>query len=177
LRLEAELVAIPGIGHRFRTLDDLQSQVQRIAAEDVSHVVAADDDHLEPGFVGNCLEAGGAHFARRSDREAVAGDDKGLAAVNARAEVGHQIPERPGLPAFVERIEAFGDAVGRGSDLIRIDRVELLFLAENLQIPDDQRATANDGGGGGLLDRRRGRRDLFSGHARLQPGGFDLMHA
>ena len=65
--------------------------------------------------------------------------------MDARAKVGHQIAERPRLPAFVERVEAFGDAVRRGRDLVGIDRVELLLLAENFQVPEDQGFATNLG--------------------------------
>src|SRR5437870_4138578 len=83
------------------------------------------------------------HLARGSDREPIAGDEERLAAVDARAEVGHQVPERSGLPALVKGLEAFRDAVGRGRDLIRIDRVELFLPAEDFQVPENQRPSAD----------------------------------
>ncbi len=99
-------------------------------------------DHLEPDFLGDALEARRAHLARRSDREAIAGDDERLAAVHARAEVGHQVAERARLPALVERLEALGHAVGRGRDLVGVDGVELageLRARQALRIPEDER--------------------------------------
>ena len=41
--IEFELVAVARIGNRLRTLHHLQTEVERVAAEDVAHVVAADD--------------------------------------------------------------------------------------------------------------------------------------
>jgi hypothetical protein len=64
-------------------------------------------------------------------------------AMHARAEIGHQITEGAGLPPRVERIEAFRHTVGRGGDLIRVDRVELLLLSEDLEVPEDQRLSAD----------------------------------
>ena len=61
--------------------------------------------------------------------------------VHARAEVGHQIAERSGLPALVQRVEALGHAVGRRRDLIGVDRVEL--LARRAGIPENQRLPAH----------------------------------
>ena len=87
-------------------------------------------------FFGDRLEAGRAHLARRADGEPVAGDEEGLAAVDARAEVGHQVAERSRLPALVERLEALRHAVGGRRDLIGVDGVELLLLARG---PSDPR--------------------------------------
>jgi hypothetical protein len=123
-RVERELVAVPRVGHRLRALHDVQAEVERVAAEDVAHVVAADDHHLEADFLGDALQPGRAHLARRPDREPVAGDHERLAG-GARAEVGHQVAERARLPALVERLEALGHAVGRRRDLVGVDRVEL----------------------------------------------------
>ena len=89
-------------------------------------LLAADDDHLEADFFGDGLEAGRRHLARRADGKPIAGNDERLAGVHALAEVGHQIAERAGLPAFVERVEALRHAIGGGRDLIGVDRVELL---------------------------------------------------
>ena len=80
----------------------------------------------QPGFLGDALETRGAHLARRTDCETIAGDHEGLTRVHARAEVRHQISERTGLPALVERLEALRHAVGGRRDLIGVDRVELL---------------------------------------------------
>ena len=120
------------------------------------------------------FQTGRTHLARRADRESIAGDQKRLAAMDAGTEIGHQIAERAGLPAFVERLEALGHAIGGGRDLIGVDRVELLFPAEDFEIPEDERAAANDcarlrAGVG------RGRRHRFAGHARFHPGGFDAV--
>ncbi len=111
-RVERERVAVARIGDGVRALDDVQTEIERVAPEDVAHVLAADDDHLEAGFLGDALEPGGAHLARRSDRKPVAGDEERLTAVHARAKIRHEIAERAGLPALVQRVEALGDAVG-----------------------------------------------------------------
>ena len=57
--LERESIAVVRIGNRFWALHDVQTQVERVAAEDVAHVGAADDHHLEAGFFGNRLESCG----------------------------------------------------------------------------------------------------------------------
>src|SRR5439155_1620427 len=41
LKIEGEAIPVAGIGHRFRTLHHVEPQVQRIAPEDVAHVVPA----------------------------------------------------------------------------------------------------------------------------------------
>ena len=87
----------------------------------------------------------GTHLARRADGEPVAGDHERLAAVHARAEIGHQVAERARLPPLVEGLEALRDAVGGRRDLIGVDGVELLLFAEDLQVPEDERAAADDG--------------------------------
>ena len=56
----------------------MQAQIERVAPEDVARLPAADDDQLAPGFLGDGLEAGGAHFARRPDREAIPDDEESL---------------------------------------------------------------------------------------------------
>ena len=177
--IEAELVAVARIGDRLGALHDVQPEVEAVAAEDVPHVVAADDDHLEAGLLGDALEAGRAHLARRSDREPVAGDDEGLPAVHARAEVGHQVAERAGFPLLVERLEALGHAVGGRRDLIRVDRVA--FLGELRpwkahRIPEDERPSTDEVVG---LPRALGGsvRQRLDGHAGLATGGLDPVHA
>ena len=125
-RIERELVAVLRVGDGFGALHDVQAEVEAVPPEDIAHVLAADDDHLQPSFLGDALQARRTHLTGRSDRETVAGDDEVLAAVHPRAKIRHQIAERPGLPALVERLEALGHAVGRGRDLIRIDGVEFL---------------------------------------------------
>ena len=106
----------------------MQPEIQRVAAEDVAHVVAADDHHLEPDFLGNRLQASRAHFAGRPDREPIAGDDEGLAAMDPGAKVRHQVAEGASLPPLVERLESFGDAVCGRRDLVGIDSVQLLAV-------------------------------------------------
>ena len=107
-------------------------------------------DHLEAGFFGDPFEARGAHLARRADGEAIAGDDERLAAMDALAEIGHQVAERSGLPPLVERVEALGDAVRGRRDLIGVDRVELAaeLRARQFRIPENERSAADDGGAG-----------------------------
>src|SRR5262245_50674493 len=144
LRIEAELVAIPGVGNSSRTLHHVQAKVERVAAEDVAHVVAADDYHLETDFFGDRLQSGGTHLARRADRKPVAGNHERLAAVHARPEIRYQVPEGARLPPLVESLEAFRDAIGRRRDLVGVDGVELLLFAEDLEVPDDERAATDD---------------------------------
>ena len=119
-------------------------RLKAVAAEDVAHVLAADDHQLEADFFRNALQARGTHLARRSDREPIARDEKRLAAVHARAKIRHQVAERADLPAQIERLEALGHAIGGGRDLVRVDRVELLRLRRRLRIPEDQRAPADE---------------------------------
>ena len=173
LRLEAELVAVTRIRHRLRTLDDVQSEVQGVAAEDVAHVGAADDNEIEAGFFGDCLQAGWAHLARRSDREAIAGDDERFSAVNAGAEVRHQVAERAGLPTLVKRGEALRNTVGRRRNLIGVDGVEL--LAGDVRVPEDERCAANHSSCSRTISRLDGveRRQRNAG---LQPGRFYGVH-
>ena len=154
----------------------MEPQVEGVAAEDVPHVVAAHDHQLLPHFFGDALEARGAHLARGSDREAVARDDEGLAAVDARPEVGHQVAERARLPPLVEGLETLGHAVGRWGDLVGVDRVELPGRGA-LPVPENQCLAADQPIVGG---RRRVAAlvpDVIKGHARLQPGGLDPVHA
>ena len=63
-RIEDELVAVSRVGHRLAALHDVQAEVDRVAPEDVAHVVAADHDHLEAGFLGDALQSGRTHLAR-----------------------------------------------------------------------------------------------------------------
>ena len=124
LGIEQKLVTVPCIVDRLGALHDMQPEIERVAAEDVSDADAADDDHLETGFLRNPLEPGGAHLTRGANCEPVAGHHEGLPAVHPFAEVGHQIAERSGLPAVVERFQAFGNAIGRRRNLVGIDGVE-----------------------------------------------------
>src|SRR5205807_5818253 len=121
---------------RVGRLHDLEAETERVPAEDVAHVVAAHDDHLKTGFLGDRLQSGGAHLARAPDREAVSGDDERLTGVNAFAESGHQVAERTGLPALVERVEAFRYAVLRRRDLVGVDRVQLRAWPAARVIPE-----------------------------------------
>ena len=143
--IEGELVAVSCIVDCLRALHDVQSQIEGVAAEDVAHVLAAHDHHLETGFVGDALETGRAHLARRPDRKPIAGDDERLTAVHARPKIGHQVTERAGLPSLIQRVEALGHTVGRRCDLIGIDGVELAAVARSgqLGIPEDECPAAN----------------------------------
>jgi hypothetical protein len=151
----------------------VEPEVQRVAPEDVAHVVAADDDHLAADFFGDRLQTGWAHLARRSDREAIACDEERLAAMDARAKIGHQVAERSGLPALVERVEALGHAVGCRRNLIGVDRVQLFLFAGNLQVPENQRLAANGrcDAANGLIG---GCRNSFN--AGLQSGALNRLH-
>ena len=135
-RIERELVAVPRVLDRFRTLDDVETQVERVPPEDVSHVVAADDDHLLADFLGDALQSGRAHLARGPNREPVTRNQEGLAAMDAGPEVRHQVPERPRFPALIERLQTLGDTIGRRRDLIGVDGVE---LARRWVAPSDPR--------------------------------------
>src|SRR5205085_917977 len=70
-----------------------------------------------------------------------AGEQKGFATVDALAEVRHQVPERSRLPPLVQRLEAFRHTVRGRRDLVRIDGVELLLSARDLEVPENQGAT------------------------------------
>ena len=122
---EPKLVTILRIGHRLRILHDVEPQVERVAPKDVSHVVAAHDDQLEPNLFGHAFQAGGTHLARRPDRESVAGDQEGLAIVHPGSKVRHQVTERARLPSLIECLETLGDAISGRSNLVRVDRGEL----------------------------------------------------
>ena len=63
-RIERELVPIAGVGDSLRALDDVQTEIEAVAPEDVAHVLAADDDHLQAGFLCDTFEARRAHLAR-----------------------------------------------------------------------------------------------------------------
>src|SRR5262249_26996230 len=124
--------------------------------------------------------ARGAHLARAADGEAVAGDEERLAAVDAGAEVGHQVAERARLPALVQRLEALRHAVGGGRDLVGVDRVQL--LPRRTRIPEHERAAGAGGGGGrgrGAGGRRRrglGPGQALERDAGLQTGGLEGVH-
>jgi len=61
--------------------------------------------------------------------------------VDALPEAGHEITEGAQLPALVEPLQTFRNAVVGRRDLIRVDGVEL--LSGDLRIPEDQ-GTAPD---------------------------------
>ena len=173
-RIERELVAVARVRDGVRALRDVQPEVERVSAEDVAHVVAADDDQLEPRLFGDTFQPRRAHLAGGSDGEAIAGDEERLAAVHARPEVGHEVPERPRLPSLVERVETLRDAVGGGRDLIRVDRVELLRRGA-LAVPEDERFAADEmsrAAASGLTPRAC---RVVHGCAGLQAGGLDSM--
>ena len=92
-RLKAELVTILGVVHRLFALYDVQSEVERVAPENVPEAVATHDDELQSGFIGDALESSRAHLARGADAKAIAGDDKRLAPMDTLAEVRHQVSE------------------------------------------------------------------------------------
>src|SRR5687767_4891327 len=61
------------------------------------------------------------------------------------AEIGHQVAERAGFPAFIECLEAFGHAISGRGDLVRINSVELAPVpgSGDFWIPEDERPAAN----------------------------------
>ena len=156
-RLERELVAVSRIGHGLGALHHVQAEVERVAAEDVAHVVAADDHHLEADFFGDGLQPGRRHLARAADRESIAGNHERLAAMHAGAKIRHQIAERSRLPSLVERVEALRHAVGGRRNLIGVDRVELLrgsFGSQKINAsPADQPGRRRAGQIGGTRPR------------------------
>jgi hypothetical protein len=153
----------------------VQPEVEGIPAEDVAHVVGADDHHLEAHLLGNGLQPGWRHLARAADGEPVARDDERLPRMHPGAEIGHQMAEGTGLPALVQRLEALGDAVGRGGDLVGVDRVQL--LPGRARIPEDERGPADEGlaARGSQIARARGRQRLER-HAGLQDRGLGSLH-
>ena len=94
--------------------------------------------------------------------------------MHARAEVGHQVAERSGLPALVERLEALGDAVGRRRDLVGVDRVELL----RRESWDPRRSAPSllYGGPGTARLPKRTFAGLGGGASPLTPSGLDRVH-
>ncbi len=173
-RVEAQRVAIARVRHRLRALDHVEAEVEGVPSEDVPHVGAADDDELEARFLGDPLQAGRAHLPRGADREAVAGDEERLAAVHALAEVGHQVAEGPCLPPLVEGLEALGDAVGRRSDLVGVDRVAL--LAGHGGVPEDQGLAADHAVRFAGRVAGVGPREILGRHSGFPTRGFDLVH-
>src|SRR5262249_39090383 len=96
--------------------------------------------------------------------------------MNARAEIWHQVAKRSGLPTLVERIVAFGNTIGGRRDLIRIDRVELLLLAWDFEIPENQSLAANDHVRASALAHLDSFGDRIGTHPRLEPGRSDGLH-
>ena len=139
-RIERELVAVAGVGDGLRALHDVQTEVEALRRKMSPMLWPQTITISRPASSAIALEAGRAHLARRSDREAIAGDDERLAAVHAGAEVRHQVAERARLPALVERLEALGHAVGGRRDLIGVDGVE--FLAYRVPATSDPRRSA-----------------------------------
>ncbi len=176
-RIERERIVVSRVLHGFRALHDMEPEIEAVAAEDVPHVPAADDDQLEPRFFGDTLEAGGTHLARRANRKAVAGDHEVLAAMDPRPEIRHQVPKRTGLPALVERLEALGDAVRRRSDLIGIDRVQLLATRRLFGVPENQRLAADERRGNrGSAGPAVGFNRIVYRGARLEACRLDFVH-
>ena len=140
--IERQLVAVLRVGNRLGTLNNMEAEIEGVAAKDVAHVVAAHDNHLQPGFLRHAFEPGRAHLTRRPDGEAIAGDDERLAAMHALAEVRHQIAEGARLPSLVQRLQALRYTVGRGGDLIGVDGIELLRHRDS----SDPRKSAPDPG-------------------------------
>jgi len=108
LHVEFQRVAVSRVGHRLGALHDVEAEIERVPPEDVAHVGAADDDHLEPRFLGDSLESRGRHLAEEPMAKRSAGDEERLPRVDAGAEVGHDVAEGARLPALVERGERLG---------------------------------------------------------------------
>jgi hypothetical protein len=92
-----------GIGHGFRALDHVQSQVERVPAEDVAHVLAADDDHLRPTSSATPFRPAGL-ISRTIRWRTGRRQSERFAGVHAGTEVRHQMAERSRLPLFIERL-------------------------------------------------------------------------
>ncbi len=169
--IERELVVVARVGDRLGTLHHVQPEIQRVAAKDVAHVVAADDHHLAAGFFGDAFQASRTHFAGRSDGESVAGDDKRLAAMDACAEVGHQIAKGAGLPTLVKSVERLGHAIGGGCDLVGVDGVAFLPVLRTGEgrIPENQRLATDEPLLRQVRLSRRGFGDIT--HSRTWPEG------
>ena len=63
VRIVAELVAVPRVVDRFGALCNLEPEVESVAAEDVSHILTADDHHPQSDLFGHRLQSCRAHFA------------------------------------------------------------------------------------------------------------------
>src|SRR5437867_1027326 len=173
-RVERERVALLRLLDCLAALDHVEAEVEGVPPEDVAHRGATHDDHLDSGFIGDALEAGGTHLARASDGEPVAGDDERLSAMDPFAEVRHEVTEGPCLPALVQRVEALRNAVAGRRDLVRVDGVEL--LSGHLGIPEDERLSP-DGLALGRSTSSLGRRCLVDACARYESRPLDRLHA
>ena len=142
----------------------------------------ADDDQLESHFLGDALESGGTHLARRTDRKTITGNQERLARVDACPEVGHQVPERSGLPPLVERIQTLGHAIGRRSDLVGVDCIKFFGTRGSLRIPEHERPPVNQASHGFARQACRLRscggrcRQRVGSHAGLQTGRLNRVH-
>jgi hypothetical protein len=175
--IEAERVAVLRVGDGVRALNDVQPEVEAVASEDVAHVVAAHDHDFESGFIAYCFQAGGAHLARRSDRETIARDDEVLTAPHPLTKFRHQVAEGASFPLFVERLEALGYAVGRRGDLVGVDRVQLLGesrAGEAHRIPENQRSASDELVV--LAARLAATGQRLQRDAGLQTRGFEAVH-
>ncbi len=174
-RVEGKAVAVLRVGDRFGRLHDVETQVERVPAEDVAHVGAADDDELEPGFFGDALQSRRAHLARRADGEAIAGDQERLAAV-------HALRGSPASGSGTRRPSSARPAYSRLSDtqsaagVIWSVSIASSFLPGVLGVPDDE-SLAPDGRPGSACGRvgRPGTRQVFELHSRLKPRFFNGM--
>src|SRR5881275_2445472 len=118
---------VPG---KKKKLDAIDTDQITPAADCVSESLETLDERWKAGAF-RYLMPDFRQRVHRGETFLIAGDQERLAAVDALAEVGHQVAEGAGLPPLVERLEALGDAVGGRRDLIGIDRVELLLLARH----------------------------------------------
>ena len=173
--VETELVAVARVGDRLGALNDLESQVEGVPAEDVPHIIPADDDHLETRLLGDPFQSGRGHLAGGADGEPVARDEEVLAAADPLPEVGHQVPERAGLPAGIEGLQALGDAVVGRRDLVGVNGVPLLSGPRG--IPEDEGLAGDDAANRGRrIDAQSLGGDFLQGHPWLQSSGRDGTH-
>src|SRR5262245_9912273 len=89
------------------------------------------------------------------------------------AKVRHQIAERSRFPPFIQRFEAFGDAVRSGGDLVGIDGVKFSaeFCAWQLRVPENQRLPAD------LAGAERFCRGIYVRKVVGSNAGFQLCRA
>src|SRR5207237_6553342 len=91
------------------------------------------------------------------------------------AKIRHEVPERSRFPALIQRLQALGHAVSGRRDLIGVDRIELLLLAEDLQIPEDERLSIDRGPRARYIDAARGGGDRLTRATGLDPGGANRL--